>query len=320
MKPKSYLAVTFIFALLVCVAFQTLPVFGVNEVQAEELPAMPTYDWDPDGEDYPNLGVPGYYDGYVFRTVECKIYLITNAVDVVPLLPGGTGWILPDIIPSVDTVPGEAIVEIGWIYRIYSQWPNTPNYNSSTYETIGSMSIGVVAFKPGVGLRYFILADVRSPGIAVDLNNETTGGGAKVSREGDLKMEFKSQNKRNGKSTLRIKAKVKEPISGLKVNVDANLPEGQEGSRDFANNPDPPLRILFMDLSKTPAEEGLPFQWWSQKDEYVFDENTEDFELEVKIAGNELKLPGGKVLPIIRRPQSLLLHRNVEGYVRFDTE
>ena len=321
MKPISYLAVTFIFAFFVCLVFQTLPVFGVNKVQANELRDMPTYDFDPDGEEYPKLGALDK-DGYIFRTVEYKIYLIVDAEDVAPLLPG-SGWRFPNIT-SVPTEIGEAIVEISWIYRIFSQWPDTLGYESSTNEAIGSVSIGVFALKPMDPppplLRYFILANVSSPGNAVELNNATVGGGAEVSRVGDLKMEFKSQSKSNGKSTLKFKAKLKEPISGLTVKVDANLPEGQEATRDFANLPNPPLRILFMDLSKTPPEEGRPFQWWSQKEEYLFDENTQDFELEVKIANNELKLPGNKILPVKEIGSSLLLHRNVEAYVRFDSE
>ena len=316
MKPRSYLAVNFFFALLICLAFQTLPVFGVNKVQANELRDMPTYDSDPDGKPYPDLSTVGYYDGYIFRTVEYKIYLIVDAEDVAPLLPG-SGWGFPNIT-SVPTEIGEAIVEISWIYRIFSQWPNTLGYELSTNEAIGSLSIGVFAAKQGVGPRYFILANVQSPDDAVELNNATVGGGAEVSRVGDLKMEFKSQSKRNGKSTLKFKAKVKEPISGLNVKVDANLPDGQEASRDVANDDDPPLRILFMDLSKTPPEEGLPFQWWSQKEEYLFDENTEDFELNVKIPHNELKLPGNKRLHVKEIGSSLLLHRNVEAYVKFD--
>jgi hypothetical protein len=315
MKPRSYFAVTFISVLLVYLAFQTLPVSGVNEVQAQDLPPMPTYDWDPINEkDYPDISD---YDGYIFRTVECKIDLIANAADVNLLLPGGSGW----IFPTSDS--GEATVEVSWIYRILNQWPtNTLGYDSTTHETIGSVSIGVLAFKPGVGLRYFIIADVRSPGDAVAQNNATAGGGyADVSREGHLEMEFRSKSKSNGESTLRFKAKVKEPISGLKVEVNANLPEGQGAIRRVTNFPlipPPPLRILFMDLSETPPVEGPPFRWWSQNDRYEFDETTQGFELKVKIANDELKLPGNKVLPIIEISKSLSLRRNGEYYVLFD--
>lgn len=321
MKPRSRFAVTFIIALLVCFSFHTLPVLGVNEIQAED---MLTYDFDPNGVEYPNLGEPGYYDGYSFRTVECKIFLIANAEDVYDLvghmLPG-TGWLFPSTIDGMTIEPDEAMVEISWIYRLLSQWPYTEGYELSTQETIGSMTIGVFAFKPMNPppplVKYFMLADVRSPISAVEETNEIVGGGAEVSRKGDLKMAFWSESKRNGKSTLKFEAKVKEPISGLKVEVDANLPQWQEATRHFNNNPASPLQLLFLDLSETLAVGGRPFRWWSQNDKYEFDKDTKHFRLKVRIPKKGLKLPGNKILPIKRIPKYLSLRRNGEIYMRF---
>ena len=313
MKPRNYFAVTFIFALFVCFAFQTLPVIEVNEVQAQDLPPMPTYDWDTiNDKAFPDTTVSGDPDGYVYRTTVCKFNLIVNAEDVNELLEG-TGYVVFD-----PTGTGEAKIDVDWNYRVFSQWQG---YTLSTNETIGSVSIGVLTFKPGAGLRYLMLADVASPASAVDLTNSTAGGGwAEVSREGILKMAFESETKRNGESTLKFKGKVKEPISGLKVKVNAILPEEQVSNRLVKNFTTPPrgLRVLFMDLSELPVGEGQPFRAWSQKEEYIFDEDTPDFKLNVEIPEKKLRLPGGHVLPIIRIPKFLSLRRNGENYFKFD--
>jgi hypothetical protein len=316
MKPRSYFAVTFIFALFVCFAFQTLPELEVNRVQAQDLPPMPTYDDDPDDPDtdFPDISVSGVPDGYLFRTVVCRIGLIVNAEDVNELLEG-TGYVVFDPVARKPAV-GEAQIQVDWNYRLFSQWPE---YTSSTNETIGSVSIGVLTFKPFVGLRYLMLADVQSPGSAVELTNSTAGWDhrAEVSREGILKMAFESETKRNGESTLKFKAKVKEPISGLKIEVNAILPEEQASNRLVKNFTVAKLLVIFMDLSKFPAMEGRPFRSWTQKDEYWFDHNTQDFKLKVKIPGKKLKLPGGRVLEIIRISESLSLRRNDENYFQF---
>lgn len=324
MKPKSYLAVTFIFALLVCFSFQTLLVLGVNEVQAED---MLTYDFDPNGVEYP-LGALDDYDGYSFRTVECKIFLIVDAEDVYDIVGhmlDGTGWVFPSTIKGMTIEPDEAMVEISWIYRLLSQWPDEPGYELSTLETIGSMTVGVFAMKfldpppPPISItsRYFMLADVRSPTSAVEEINEILGDGSEVSRKGRLMMTFGSESKRNGKSTLKFAANVKEPISGLNVGVYANLPQMQKATRASNNNPASPLQLQLLDLSKTPAVGGRPFQWWSQNDKYEFDENTKHFKLWVTIPKKVLKLPGNKKLPIKKIVKYLSLRRNGEYYFRF---
>jgi hypothetical protein len=313
MKIRNNVALTFIFALLVCWVFQTLPVIAVSDLQAEELP-MPTYDrdlTDPDNPKiYPDLE---YYDGYVFRTVECKINLIVDIEDINALFEG-TGWNAFPFGPGIEE--GETTVEVSWTYRIFSQWPTISEYNGSTHEMIGGVSFGTLARNPGVkGLGFLIFADVRSPGNAVDLNNATVGDGAEVSREGHLEIDFKSKSKPDSEGTLKFKAMVREPISGLNVKVNATLPEGQEATRVVRN----PLSqfILFMDLSTPSATEGLRFNWWLQQDRYDFDETTQDYKLEVEIPHHKLKLPGNRVLPVKRVHGSFSLRRNVEGYLQF---
>lgn len=312
MKIRNKAVITFIFTLLACLMFQTLPILGLNNLQAQDLLPMPTYDVEPDGATiYPDLSDYGnYYDGHIFRTALCKINLIVDIQEINNLLEG-TGWEAFAYGPGRED--GETTVEIQWLYRIFSQWPD---YDELTHETIGSMFLGTLARKEGVGLAFLVFADVRSPGNAVDLINDTVGGGrAEVSREGRLDITFRSKSKPGKKETLKFKAMVREPISGLDVKVNATFPEGQVPSR-VVRNPST-IQILFMDLSTFPADEGRPFRWWVQQDRYDFDETTQHFELKVSIPDNKLKLPGDRVLPVKKVRQSLSLRRNIEIYSQF---
>jgi len=313
MKLRNNVAITFIFALLVGLMFQVFPLLGLNNLQAQDsLIPMPTYDWDPINDKiFPDLSDPGYYDGHIFRTVECRIFLIVDIEDIQVFFED-TDWIARPFGAGIED--GETTVMISWIYRLFSQWPI---YDvNSTFETIGSVSLGTLAVKSGVGPRFLIFADVRSPENSVDLINAIIGDGiAEASRKGHLDMAFKSKSKPNKEGALKFMAMVKEPDSGLKINVDATLPEGQESVRHVSNPQ--PVPILYIDLSQFPIAEGRPFKWWAQMERYEFDETMQTFELKVNIPGKILKLPGERVLPVKRARGALSLSRNVEGYAQF---
>ena len=148
--------------------------------------------------------------------------------------------------------------------------------------------------------------------------NEIFGGGHQVSRVADLKMEFESKSEIDKSATIKFKGKIKEPISGLKLNINAKFPDGPPDSR-VVNDP-LFLDIAYIDVSTYPPTMGRPFRWSDQYDLYEFDPGDPGWELEIVVPNNELHFPGGRTVQIYGFDQSFALRRNIEGHTWFLTE
>jgi hypothetical protein len=286
---------------------------GAGEAAAPEPPVaepLPTYDRP--GRPFPTAEDVLPADLNYFRPIQFFLFLSVDADELEAVL-NRVGF---SVFQFPWDEPGTASVFPFWNFRSTIQYPNpesTPAMDPSVnHGPFSSFFLGCYAVNSAdpTEVRLLWLADVRPTASAVDRANTVLGGGlATVSHGGKIEITLKSTEDIGREREMRLQAKVDDPVSGLKLVLNARLPEGVPSVRQVRD----PYSTTFVYTDLSAGTMGRSSRYADQFDlQWYSSEGTPGFRME--ISTRELRLPGGAVLKILGYLPQLALRSNLEAH------